>query len=930
MSIKSKQDIAAKEFVEHWKGKGQEDEHGRSYWLDMLQTVFGVANATQYIEFEKKVKSASGSTTRIDAFIPSERILIEQKSIDKDLRKPEPQSDGSSLTPFEQAMRYRANLSFDEQPRWIIVCNFKEIMVHNMQTPNAEPVSILLENFEKDYQLLSFLVDNTKQDLRHEMEVSIKAGELVGRLYDAFLTQFGDDVSEEDLHSLNVLCVRLVFCLYAEDAGIFAKDQFVKFLQTYQVENMRGGLIDLFKVLDTPLDKRDRFLEDKFKAFPYVNGALFKRQENEVIPPFTEFSANVLILHAGLQFDWSDISPTIFGAVFESTLNQETRHDGGMHYTSIENIHKVIDPLFLDDLYAEFNKIKAMPTGKPRTQTLMAFQDKLASLTFFDPACGSGNFLTETYISLRRLENEVIRCLTGGQAMMGYEEYNPIKVSIHQFYGIEINDFAVSVATTALWIAESQMLEETERIISFNNDFLPLKSYTNIKHGNSLRIDWNTVVPENLSYIIGNPPFLGYSLQSAEQKEDMLNIMVDNEGKPLKTAGKMDYVCAWYKKASDLMKGKVTRAALVSTNSVSQGEQVASLWQPLFENGININFAYRTFKWGQDDNKTSGMAQVHCVIIGFSYHKSKDCSIFIDGQKNDVAHINAYLIDAPDVFVCNSNKPLCNVPKAITGNRPADGGFLIIEEKDYDNFIKKDPKSINYIKRLTGAEEFIKNKIRYCLWLVNVSPSTISSMPEVFDRVKKCKENRLSAPDAGRRKLADTPHLFREQINPKSSILIPCTSSERRKYLPMGFLNEDVICSNSALLVPDATLFHFGMLESSVHMAWMRVVCGRLKSDYRYSKDVVYNNFVWADVTDAQKQKISDTAQAILDARAKYPDSSLADLYDETLMPIELRKAHQANDKAVMDAYGFKASMSESDIVAELFKLYEAKTKGNK
>ncbi len=924
MSKKTNQDTAAKAFVKRWVGIGQEDEHGRSYWIDMLQTVFGVENPTQYIEFEKKVKSASGSTTRIDAFIPSERILIEQKSIDKDLRKPEPQSDGSSLTPFEQAMRYRANLSFDEQPRWIIVCNFREIMIHNMQTPNAEPVSILLENFDKDYQLLSFLVDNTKKDLRHEMEVSIKAGEIVGLLYDAFRKQFGDDISEADLHALNVLCVRLVFCLYAEDSGIFEKNQFVKYMQAFQPEHMKMALESLFKVLDTPISDRDRFLEDNLKAFPYVNGSLFKQQEHEVIPPFTKESATALIYHAGLQFDWSDISPTIFGAVFESTLNQETRHDGGMHYTSIENIHKVIDPLFMNALNEEFETIKDMPKGKPRTQALMTFQDKLASLTFFDPACGSGNFLTETYLSMRRLENEVIRCLTGGQAMLGYEEYNPIKVNIHQFYGIEINDFAVSVATTALWIAESQMLEETEKIIKFNNDFLPLKSYTNIKHGNSLRIDWNTVVPENLSYIIGNPPFLGASVMSKSQKDDLISVF----GEKWKNVGNMDYVCAWYKKASDLMIGKTTRAALVSTNSVSQGEQVANLWQPLFEDGTRINFAHRTFKWGQDDNKTSGMAHVHCVIIGFSHQASKEYAIYTNGQKQIVKNINAYLLDAPNVFVESRNKSVCNIPKMIYGNKPTDGGYLFLDGIDIKQLLKDEPQIDKFIKRIIGAEEFLKNKERYCLWLVNAEPHEIRKSHFLKERVEGVRQFRLNSKKEATQKSADTPTLFQEVRQPSSNyIVIPRHSSETRKYIPMGFMSPEVIMNDAVQFIPDATLFHFGILTSSVHMAWMRAVCGRLETRYRYSKDIVYNNFVWADVTDVQKQKISDTAQAILDARAKYPDSSLADLYDETLMPIELRKAHQANDKAVMEAYGFKATMSEADIVAELFKLYEKKTK---
>lgn len=912
MRKKTKQDLAAKEFVARWTGKGQEDEHGRSFWLDMLQTVFGVANAMQYVDFEKKVKSSSGSTTRIDAFIPSERILIEQKSMDRDLRKAELQSDGSMLTPFEQAMRYRANLSFDEQPRWIIVCNFQEFMIHNMQTPNAEPVSILLKDFEKEYYRLEFLVSKTAH-LQEQKEVSWKAGEIVGKIYDAILPQYADQ-SESSLHSLNILCVRLVFCFYAEDAGIFNRDQFLNYLSAYDAKAMRGKLVELFKVLNQKEEERDKYLEDDLKAFPYTNGGLFA--EEIEIPPMTDEIRHLLLTDASANFDWSGISPTIFGAVFESTLNPETRHDGGMHYTSIENIHKVIDPLFLDDLREELDEILDKKMDAKRDNLLSAYCKKLSELTFFDPACGSGNFLTETYLSIRRLENEAIQNRVMGNVQF---MFSPIQVSIQQFYGIEINDFAVTVANTALWISEAQMMAETEAIIKSDMDFLPLKSLSNIHLGNSLRLDWNTIVPENLSYIIGNPPFLGFTYMTKPQKEDMEVLFPKVKN--------LDYVCAWYKMASDYIQGKQTQCAFVSTNSITQGE-TAARFAPFLN--VSYNFAHRTFVWTQDDNKTTGKAQVHCVIIGFSSIECswKDKILFQNGQKTIVKDINSYLLDAPDVIIDSRNKPLCNVPFMINGNKPADGGFLILDKDAKDKMLSDFPESAKFIRPFCGAVEVLQNKKRWCLWLKHASPSEIKSIPPIYERVMNCKKNREESIAAGIRKFSETPTLFAQCTQPEGVdyMFIPRVSSERRKYVPMGFLTKETIVSDLIQIVPMADLFHFGVLESSLHMSWMRAVAGRLKSDYRYSKDVVYNNFPWPNVTDEQKQKISETAQAILDARAKYPDSSLADLYDETLMPIELRKAHQANDKAVMSAYGFKATMGENEIVAELFKLYEKLT----
>lgn len=917
------QRASAKEFAAYWKNRGDEKQETQRFWIDLLRNVYGVPNPEQSIEFEVPVKLSH--TSFIDGYLADTRVLIEQKGADIDLKKGYKQSDGQMLTPYQQARRYAGYLPFNKTPRWIVVCNFQTFEIHDMNFPNGEPEVLMLADLEKDYSRLQFLVDTGSKTIKKEMEVSLQAGELVGVLYDALLKQYKDPTAPETLKSLNALCVRLVFCLYAEDAGIFGRrDMFHDYLKDVPAAGIRKALAELFRVLDQKPEERDKYLADDnpaLAAFPYVNGGLFA-DENIEIPPFTEELKNVLLSKASEDFDWAAISPTIFGAVFESTLNPETRRSGGMHYTSIENIHKVIDPLFLDGLKAELEEIKEIAVEKTRVSRLKAYQSKLAGLTFLDPACGSGNFLTESYISLRRLENDALRYQTNQITMGDYA--NPIQVSIHQFYGIEINDFAATVAKTALWIAESQMLKETEDIIAHQIDFLPLKSYANITEGNALRLNWEDVVPKTkLNYIMGNPPFVGYSLQDKAQKEDILSIYVDENGKPYKTAGKIDYVSGWYFKAASFMQGTAIRTAFVSTNSITQGEQVAGVWKPLYDRfGIHVDFAYRTFRW---DSEASLKAHVHCVIVGFSVASYLEKKWIFTGERaQEAENINAYLMDAPNVFIDSRSRPLCAVPLMTTGNRPADGGHLIIEDVDYADFIKKEPLAKQYIKKLIGAAEFINNKKRWCLWLVGVSPADLRKMPLVMQRVEACKADRAAAPDAGRRKLAERPTQFREINNPDTFVVIPAVSSERRKYIPIGFLDKETIATNLVITIPDATLYHFGVLTSNVHMAWMRAVCGRLKSDYRYSKDVVYNNFPWPTPTDEQREKIEQTAQAILDARNLYPDCSLADLYDEAAMPPELRKAHQQNDKAVMQAYGFWGKLNtESACVAELMKMYQ-------
>ena len=926
MSNKATQE-KIKAFVERWTGKGYEKGESQMFWIELLTDVLGVETPSEIISFEDQVKL--DHTSFIDAYIKTTHVMIEQKSIDKDLKAPIKQSDGTLLTPFQQAKRYASELPYSKRPRWIVTCNFKSFLIYDMEQPQGEPFEILLENLPKEAHMLKFLVVDKSALLKHEMEVSIQAGDIVGRLYDVFLQQYQGETTQTDLHALNVLCVRLVFCLYAEDAGVFAKDQFVEYLQSFRPENMRMALIDLFRVLDTPQEARSRFLEDKLKAFPYVNGSLFHQQPGEDIPPITEQAANLLIHHASLDFDWSDISPTIFGAVFESTLNPETRRTGGMHYTSIENIHKVIDPLFMDDLNEQFSAITALPKGRQRKQKLEAFQTHLSELTFLDPACGSGNFLTESYISLRRLENKVITQLLGGQTMMGFEEISPIKVHIHQFYGIEINDFAVSVAKTALWIAEAQMMNETESIIQFDNNYLPLKSYNNIIEGNALRVNWEDVVPKDkLNFIIGNPPFVGYSLQDMKQKADILSVYVDENGNPYKTAGKNDYVAGWYFKASQLIQGTKIRCAFVSTNSICQGEQVAGVWKPLYDRfGIHIDFAHRTFRWDSESNQK---AHVHCVIVGFSQAKNdKERILFDNGIAKKSSNINPYLIDGPDICIPSISKPLCNVPSMSSGGKPVEGGYLIFTEEEKDEFLRKEPKAEKYMRQFMGGEDFINGHSRWCLWLVEASPNDIKLMPNVLKRVEQVREFRLASKKEATRAYANYPSRFMEIKQPDSSyIIIPATSSENRRYVPIGFLDKNVIANNAASFVPNATLYHFGILTSNVHMAWMRAVCGRLEMRYRYSVNIVYNNFPWPSPTPEQKAKIEQTAQAILDARSKYPENSLADMYGDTMFLFpELLKAHRENDKAVMQAYDFPIKdFTESDCVAELFKMYKAMT----
>ncbi len=919
---------AAKKFREYWlfHRPGSEKSGCQQYWNMLLGEVLGMENLESAIRYEVPV-TLSDSTKFLDAWIPSTRVLIEQKSRGIKLDAPQAAHDG--MTPFEQAKFYDDHRPYDEKARWIVTSNFDEIWIYDQSKPLDPPEKLTLDSLPKEAHRLAFLGNaEVKKLVAKEVEISVQAGRLVGKLYDALLKLYAEPNSPETLKSLNKLCVRLVFCLYAEDADIFDKNLFRKLVSATDPAHLRRAILAMFNSLDTPLESRDRYLEAEYAAFPYANGGLFRGATESEIPPLTE-EIKTLLLDAS-NFDWSGISPTIFGALFESTLNPATRRSGGMVYTSVENIHKVIDPLFLDDLEARFNAACELKVKGVKDKRLLALQDEMASLTILDPACGSGNFLTETFLSFRRLENRIIAELQRGQGELDLGL--SAKVSIDQFHGIEINDFAVTVAKTAMWISEAKMLKETSEILHRDPMYLPLKDYDGVVEGNALRMDWQSLlrrtgsVPEaRFNYIIGNPPFIGYSNQSSEQKDDILSLYVDEKGKPYKTAGKIDYVSGWYWKAAMLMRGTSTRAAFVSTNSITQGEQVAAVWKPLMERfGLEIDFAWRTFRW---DSEANEKAHVHCVIIGFSDSKSSDkrTKLIFDGDKRiEAKHINGYLADGPDVWIESRNDPLSSsAPELLTGGKPTEGGNLILTEDEMRVFVDENPMALKWIRPYMMGKDFIDRKPRYCLWLVNVSPAELRSCKDVLRRVEAVKQYRLKSPKAATRERASTPTTFEDVCeSPGDYIAIAKVSSERRDYVPMDYISSDVIPGDSILFIPNATLYHFGVLTSSVHMAWMRTVCGRLKSDYRYSAAIVYNNFPWPTVSDEMKAEIEKTAQAILDARAKYPDSSLADLYDPLTMPPELRKAHAANDASVMKAYGFASSLTEPEIVSRLFALY--------
>ncbi|MBQ7544441.1 MAG: class I SAM-dependent DNA methyltransferase [Synergistaceae bacterium] len=911
------------DFIMRWKDRGDELSDTQTFWLELLGCLSDTQNPGEMIEFQKRVELSHVSF--IDGYIPSTRIIIEQKSRSIDLDKPQTQSDGTVITPFGQAKRYYDWLPASQRGRFIVVCNFREFRVHDMETPRAEPEIILLENLGREANKLAFLVDSkasSPKEIR-ELEVSVKAGELVGKLYDSLLTRYVDPDGKASQRSLNIFCVRVVFLLYAEDSGLFAPKQFHDYLASRR-NSARNSLRELFAVLSRKPENRDPYLEADLQAFPYVNGGLFEEADIE-IPQLDGEPLRIILEEMSEGFNWAGISPTIFGAVFESTLNPKTRHSGGMHYTSIENIHKVIDPLFMDGLNAEFEEITSAPPDKSRTQNLRKFQKKLGTLRFFDPACGSGNFLTETYLSLRRLENRIIQELTRGQISFAFsQEETPVQVSISQFYGIEINDFAVHVARTALWIAETQMFNETKSIVQLYEDILPLKTYNRIIEANSVLTDWREVItPDENLCVIGNPPYLGYPSQSKEQKQEIASLYKDG-----KLAGKLDYVACWYYKASEFLCGTKARAAFVSTNSITQGELVSTVFKPLhFGFRIFIDFAHTAFKW---DSEAEEKAQVHCVVIGFSWGEKPGVKkkLITGGKVRLVDNINFYLVPGPNEFAEPQPEPMReDTPRTLIGGLPRDDGNLLMTAEERDELLRTDPLAEKLIRPFMMGVDFIQRVPRYCLWLVDASPSIITKCPRVMERIERVKQFRLESARAATRKQAETPALFSEiRYATKNYLAIPQVSSDKRSYIPFGWLPAEVIPGNTLYMIPDATLYHFGVLTSRVHMAWVRRVCGRLGIGYRYSTRVVYNTFCWPSPTKKQRARIERTAQAILDARALNPECSFAELYTDNAMPLALREAHRANDAAVCAAYGWAKDRSEEDIAAELFRMYrEAK-----
>ena len=939
--------MTIQEFVKTWKNKGDETADKATYWNTLLH-LLGVSqdqiDRGSYIQYEKRVnwKREEHFHGSIDAYIPSVKVLIEQKSNGVDLFTPEDRPNGGhteKITPFEQARRYDNNLPANEKASFLVLCNFKQMVIYDVrQSLDQKPVVLNLADFPKSLSLLSFLVKPACDEaLEKEKQISIEAGNLVSKMHHELLKIFDNypDVdSAKATQSINMLCVRLVFCLYAEDAGLFSgKEQFYDYLKDVEPNRIGVALKALFEVLDTKLP--DRTKDDPFwntenpklARFPYVNGGLF-RDKDLIIPPFTLELKTILLHDMSRGFDWSTISPTIFGAVFESTLNPQTRRQGGMHYTSVENIHKVIDPLFLNGLKMELEQIKQYKEPRTIRKKARAFQDKLSKLTFLDPACGSGNFLTETFICLRRLENEAIRLETGGESLLDVgQAQDYIKVSIQQFYGIEINDFAVSVAKTALWIAEDQMMKETQSLFyGADWDFLPLKTYNHIHEGNALTIDWQKVIPKYAChYIIGNPPFVGLTglrTPNKEIKKEQSREM-DLIFKGVTGHGKLDYVAGWYGKAANYIQNTDIKVAFVSTNSITQGEQVGILWPYILEKKhCQIIFGYRSFVW---NNEADHKANVYCVIIGFICGKYKKPLLIFDSKKKQIAqHINGYLLNAEDVYIKSRiSTPPFSMPKMTQGSKALDGGNLILNEKEYQEFIVKYPNLKDLIRPYVGAGNMINGKKKYVFWLKDISPARYRHNQEIVTRLKGVVAKRKSSPTKKIREIdAETPYLFTEIRQPNTNyIAVPKTSSNNRKYIPICILPAtDIATTELFCTKPD--LWIFAVLNSCLHMKWTEIVCGRLGNGFRYSP-AIYANFPWLDFTDKQKAKFAKTAQAILDARKNYPDSSLADLYDPLLMPQDLRKAHEANDKAVLEAYGLKASASDNEIMAKLLKMYQ-------
>jgi hypothetical protein len=899
----------ATEFSSKWKGETYEKGESQSFWSEFLE-IFCVNRRRHGAFFEYAIKKGNGKQGFIDMFWPG-KLLAEQKSGGKDLAK-------AGI----QAYEYLETMPDHDLPQAIVVSDFTTFQLIDLST--REKTEFTLENLSKHVKLFGFLINQVSQNLAEEDPVNRKAAEAMAQLHN----QLRDD--NYIGHDLEVLLVRLVFCMFADDSGIFDRgvlEQYLKERTNIDGSDLGSRLIDVFDTLNTPVEKRQNSLDEAIATLPYVNGGLFA--DHIATPHFSSSMRKELL--ASMELDWSKVSPAIFGGMFQGVMDEKQRRNLGAHYTSEKNILRVIKPLFLDELYVEFAQALAAGPRK-KFDELRAFQEKLAALKFLDPACGCGNFLVITYRELRKLEHKVVAILAKGELTQDMfatagQGVGSIKVNVDQMYGIEIEEFPSLIAQTALWLTDHQMNMEYSQQSGTTFKRLPLTHSATIVHHNALTMDWAKVIaPSDLNYILGNPPFLGQTYQSIEQKQQVAEVL-----KGIKKTGVLDFVSAWYEKASQLMKqNPLIQTALVSTSSITQGEQVGILWKYLLSQGIKINFAHRTFKWKND---AKGVAGVHCIIIGFALF-DKPIKVIFDYPKitDDPIEIqakiiNPYLVDAPNVIVESRSKPLSDVPEVVWGNKPVDGGNLILSDEEKVELLSAEPQAVRYIKKLIGAREFIHNESRWCLWLVGIDPSKLKQMPMVLRRVNKVKEIREASVDKGARKLALRPTEFRDIQNPDHYIVIPSVSSERRPYVPIGFMNSDAIATNLVHTIPGATLYHFGILTSQMHMAWVRAVAGRLESRYRYSKDIVYNNFIWPETTNDKKLEIEKLAHAVLDVRAEFPDASLADLYNPLTMPPSLMKAHNRLNNAVDKLYRSTSFDSDADRVAMLFEEYKQSRK---
>jgi len=889
----------AAKFSKEWEAASEESAESQTFLNEFFE-VFGISRR-RVATFEKPVKKIDGREGYIDLLWPG-KILIEHKTKGKNLEKAK-----------NQAIAYSFGLTEEELPQYILVCDFDRFVLHDLQQNIQHDFTI--KDLVKNVNLFGFIAGYEKRTFKEEDPVNIAAAELMGKLHDK-LKAIGYEG-----HDLEVYLVRLVFCLFADDTNIFNKDIFEEYLKLHTREDgsdLAAQIASLFYILNEPPEERLKNLDESLAEFPFVNGKLF--EENLPQASFDREMRSILL--DCCKLDWGKISPAIFGSLFQSVMNPEERRNLGGHYTSEKNIFKVIKSLFLDDLYKEFESVKN------NTKQLKDFHKKLSTLKFLDPACGCGNFLVITYREIRLLEIEILRILYK-TSQIESDIRNIVWIDIDQFYGIEIEEWPVRISEVAMWLVDHQMNMRISE--EFGEYFvrLPLKKTANIICGNALRINWETIIPtDQLSYILGNPPFVGKQLQNAKQKKD-----IDNIFKGVNGFGVLDYVTCWYIKASQYIQNTNIKVALVSTNSISQGEQVGVLWNELFNKyKIKIHFAHKTFKWS---NEARGKAAVYCVIIGFANYDTNNKSIFeyadIKGDAHElkVKNINPYLVDARDLFIIKRVNLLCDVPKMFKGSQPTDGGHFLFTEEDKDEFLAKEPNAAQYIKSLISAHEFINGEKRYCVWLIDAKPHELQQMPHLLNRIEAVRQMRLKSSKQSTVKWATKPTLFTENRQPNSDyILVPSHSSENRNYIPMGFMTKNDILNNSCLSVPNASLFHFGILTSLMHMAWVKYVCGRIKSDFRYSNELVYNNFPWPEnPIDKQSQTVEEKAQKVLDVRKEFPNSSLADLYDPLTMPPTLVKAHQELDKAVDLCYRPQLFPNETKRIEYLFELYEKYTK---